>query len=645
MCNGKDDDCDGAIDEDFPKKGQPCDGTDGDVCKDGTFVCGKGGALVCNDDAATKTEVCNGADDDCDGATDEGFDVGEPCDGGDADLCEDDLRACTADGAGTLCQDKGKAIVEACNGQDDDCDGVTDEGFGLGTACDSSDADLCTDDVVACAALGGGTTCKDQGSALPEVCNGKDDDCDGVTDPQGTSGCKSYWADADKDGYGAGAAKCLCAATTTYKVTNGDDCDDGNAAVKPGGSPLCGSDGDCDGSPLDLGEACDDGNSDVYDGCMWCNPFAFVVAEDASYEFAGIDVAGHPDGGFVVGLSRSVDYPGDTKPSVLAARFTPDGEPSGGLVTLSKSSIAQPVRVARHAAASLFVWSTYMGIPGIHEVNGAVLKDDGTASNCTTYFSQATQEPTRPPVVCGTGAGKGVAVWSGWDVDEPRVFRRHASSPCAPVASTLSAAPAFEPALVEAAEVGPASAPGYVIATRDAAAAGASTTIRVQRYGSNGAATTAQLTVATAPGDTTIWVQPVRWGDGFLVLWCDMAAGLFAKQYSSSGALIGGKKTLYAGQWGDKVLSAASTPGALFIFAGTPATPTSYVRMLRFDGIFAKTHDELVSFPDIGSGVSSVRAATTADGVVLGYLSQVDPFGPPIAFALRIAADGTLRYR
>ena len=57
----------------------------------------------------------------------------------------------------------------------------------------------------------------------------------------------SYYADADLDGYGAGAATISCAAIAG-KVTNNTDCNDANNAVHPGATEVCnGIDDDCIG--------------------------------------------------------------------------------------------------------------------------------------------------------------------------------------------------------------------------------------------------------------------------------------------------------------------------------------------------------------------------------------------------------------
>ena len=107
-CNGRDDDCDGLIDEDF------------DADSDGWAVCGgdcDDGDADINPDA---TEVCNHKDVDCDGETDEGFDA----DG-------DGFRTCDGD-----CDESDPDIFptahEMCDGKDNDCDGEIDPEWACG---------------------------------------------------------------------------------------------------------------------------------------------------------------------------------------------------------------------------------------------------------------------------------------------------------------------------------------------------------------------------------------------------------------------------------------------------------------------------------------------------------------------------------
>ncbi|MCA9545600.1 MAG: VWA domain-containing protein, partial [Myxococcales bacterium] len=107
---------------------------------------------------ARPRELCDGDDNDCDGRTDEDFpQLGRPCSVGSGECRTDGVIQCAADGSGTVCSaDPGDAGLENCNGLDDDCDGQVDEGVR--------------------------NRCGDCGPEPGELCNGLDDDCDGAVD-------------------------------------------------------------------------------------------------------------------------------------------------------------------------------------------------------------------------------------------------------------------------------------------------------------------------------------------------------------------------------------------------------------------------------------------------------------------------------
>ena len=87
-------------------------------------------------------ERCNGLDDNCDGTIDEGFpDLFRPCSTGVGACARAGTKVCAADGLSTQCDAiAGPVGEERCNGLDDDCDGAVDDGFdGLGTACTVGD--------------------------------------------------------------------------------------------------------------------------------------------------------------------------------------------------------------------------------------------------------------------------------------------------------------------------------------------------------------------------------------------------------------------------------------------------------------------------------------------------------------------------
>ena len=186
FCDAIDNDCDGKADEEF-SVGVACDSNDSDQCAFGKVACSQDKLFSeCGPESETNlVEACNGKDDDCSGQTDEGFQVGDACDGADKDLCKFGTFVCATDGKTAKCTNETKTdIVEACNGQDDDCDAETDETFtDLTKACDGPDKDSCKKGVFACTTDGKGTVCgTETESDIVEVCDESDNDCDGLTD-------------------------------------------------------------------------------------------------------------------------------------------------------------------------------------------------------------------------------------------------------------------------------------------------------------------------------------------------------------------------------------------------------------------------------------------------------------------------------
>jgi hypothetical protein len=93
----------------------------------------------CNDNDANinpgKTEICDGKDNNCNGQTDEGFNVGQSCTVGVGECARTGQFVCKADGSGTQCNaTPGTPTTEICDGKDNDCDGQTDEGNVCGIA-------------------------------------------------------------------------------------------------------------------------------------------------------------------------------------------------------------------------------------------------------------------------------------------------------------------------------------------------------------------------------------------------------------------------------------------------------------------------------------------------------------------------------
>ena len=132
------------------------------------------------------TEVCNGIDDDCDKVVDEGSPGGgASCQTGGAGICATGTTVCT-NGALT-CAMTTAPQAETCNGLDDDCDGASDEGNpGGGASCDTGGAGICANGTTSCTF--GMLVCTMTAAPQPEICNGVDDDCDALVDEDNVCG-------------------------------------------------------------------------------------------------------------------------------------------------------------------------------------------------------------------------------------------------------------------------------------------------------------------------------------------------------------------------------------------------------------------------------------------------------------------------
>ena len=251
LCDGLDNDCDGSVDEIFLL---------GDPCTVGIGQCENLGALVCKADGfgtecsvdpfPPQLELCDGLDNDCDGAADEDFDVGEACTVGIGQCENQGLMVCTSDGLGTECSvDPFPPQSELCDGLDNDCDGGIDEDFDLGDACTVGVGQCENLGVMICTPDGSGTECSvEPFPAQSELCDGLDNDCDSGVDEDFDVGVLCF--------VGTGECSTTGISVCTQDGT-GTEC---NVDPLPPQAELCdGLDNDCDGGTDEdypLGDAC-----------------------------------------------------------------------------------------------------------------------------------------------------------------------------------------------------------------------------------------------------------------------------------------------------------------------------------------------------------------------------------------------------
>ncbi len=178
-CNGGDDDCDGQIDEGNPGGGAACNTGEEGICGGGTLRC-TDGALACVRAREPRGELCNGQDDDCDGRVDGVTDdAGDTCLTGLPGICGQGVTVCQS--ATLACVSVQQPRGEECNGQDDNCNGQVDEGNpGGGAACDTGEPGVCATGRLTCA--NGLLTCPRDVAPRAETCDGLDDACNGVVD-------------------------------------------------------------------------------------------------------------------------------------------------------------------------------------------------------------------------------------------------------------------------------------------------------------------------------------------------------------------------------------------------------------------------------------------------------------------------------
>ena len=302
LCDGKDNDCNGKTDDGFVGLTEACAVGVGACVAKAKNVCSADGlAVVCSAvPAKAGVETCDGIDNNCDGKTDENFsNLSEPCVTGVGNCQNAGVKVCAVDGKSTVCDAvAGKATPETCDGLDNDCNGKTDETYStLGKGCVLNVGGCSAQGAYICAKDGKATECGPiVGGNSAEICDGKDNNCDGNVD----EGC-----DDDQDGYCDMKVQWVGAPKICPK--GGGDCDDTDGSIHPGAAEPCDNvdencdgkvddgcdkdgDGYCDAKIFTIGKpaACPKGSGDCNDLDKTVNPSAVEICDDLDQNCNGV---------------------------------------------------------------------------------------------------------------------------------------------------------------------------------------------------------------------------------------------------------------------------------------------------------------------------------------------------------------------
>jgi large repetitive protein len=332
-CDGLDNDCNGEVDDGLGEiyfLDEDSDGFGGveevEACdlRDGLSAIGGDCDDLDETVSPAASEVCDGLDNDCDLATDEGVTTTHYADSdGDGYGSDDQTQeACQAPVGYVLesgdCDDleiqAHPGADEYCDGQDNDCDGDIDEADSLDASLWYGDFDgdgfgqednvqqSCDQPI---AFSGNAEDCDDGDDDVypgaEESCNGVDDDCDLDVDEDAVAGSSTWFEDSDGDGYGDPAASIEACSQPPGHVGDSTDCDDNDDDAYPGAQEYCNEvDDNCDGQADEEGsvfslpwylDADGDGHGDAEVSIESCEPVDGYVLDDGDCDDGAAEIS------------------------------------------------------------------------------------------------------------------------------------------------------------------------------------------------------------------------------------------------------------------------------------------------------------------------------------------------------------------
>jgi hypothetical protein len=363
----------------------PC-GSDEGECVAGSQACVDGALGPCVGSVGPTVELCDGLDNDCDVLVDEGLTM--PC-GADVGACLPGESVCEA-GVWLDCSGGIGPTAEACNSVDDDCDATTDEATAV----------VCGIDVGACelgmsvCTMGAYGPCTGGVDPIAEACDGADNDCDALTDEGLTMACGT-----DVGVCTSGIATCVAGVFGSCVGSMGP------ATPGPLESPsFCdGLDSDCD-SKTDEGCTCTDGatvacGSDVGEcnaGTQTCTagmwgactgaigPAPEVCGNGLDEDCNGADAVCPGTNPPVVTCSGSIS----TEPLVTVTVSATGSDPDGGAVTYLWAVTSRPPGSTSVPASPTSATTTFfVDLAGSYTLTVTVTDNEGDTASCVVTIT------------------------------------------------------------------------------------------------------------------------------------------------------------------------------------------------------------------------------------------------------------------